>query len=119
MNKTIYDFLKQFLTAYDATCVPTGSKAPSYPYLTYSYQIGEFGQETSLTVNLWYRTNSVATPDAMAKNIYDTVGMGGVVINGIWFKRGQPFCQSMTDDSDPLIKRRYINLIVERLTEEL
>lgn len=35
----------------------------------------------------------------------------------IWVKTGSPWCQSLTDDTDKAIKRRYINITLEFLTK--
>ena len=34
----------------------------------------------------------------------------------IWIKRGQPFAQNMGDESDGLIKRKYLNVTIEYFT---
>jgi hypothetical protein len=46
--------------------------------------------------------------------------LGGKIIKcdggRIWIKRGQPFAQNMGDESDDLIKRKYLNLTFEFMT---
>ena len=39
---------------------------------------------------------------------------GGV----LWLKRGTPFAQSMGDETDDLIKRKYLNITAEFLTAD-
>ena len=111
-------FLEQFLPAYAASAVPADV---TFPYLTYelitsAWQEGEVG----LTTNLWYYTTSEKLPNAKVREISLTIGNGGVLVpcdgGCIWIKRGSPWCQSLRDDTDPQIKRRYINLTAEYLT---
>lgn len=114
----LYDFFSSFgLTAYEATNVPEDA---TLPYLTYTYADDDFyGNQAAIIVNLWYRTESNATPNDKVSDIADIVGRGGAMIpcdgGVIWMKKGSPFAQSIAD-SDPDIRRRYINLTAEFLT---
>jgi len=106
------------LTAYEESNVKAN---PTFPYLTYTYAVGDFDSgEVPIVVNLWYRTESNVAIDAKAEEIYTRIGRGGVIIpvgNGsIWLKRGSPFCQALTEPSDANIRRRYINITAEFLT---
>ena len=115
----IYDFLSKYgLPVYEETSVPTGGDAPDFPYMTYSLVAGYWGDgEQPLTVNLWYRTSSNVEPNAKAQQIGDDIGEGGCQIpydgGVVWIKRGTPPWQSVPNESDRSIKRRYINLILE------
>lgn len=114
---TLQQFFEGFLPAYATNAVPDDVV---FPYLTYSAVFDAFdGQPVSLTVNLWYYTTSEALPNAKAQEISDALGSGGVTlpIDGgyIWLMRGSPFCQSLADEADSLIKRRYINVTAEFL----
>lgn len=107
------------IPAYAATEVPGDA---DLPYLTYAPVFAAFGEgEVSITVDLWYRTASEAEPNAKAQQLADAIGRGGVLLpcadGYIWLKRGSPWCQSLRDDTDPKIKRRYINVTAEYLTE--
>ena len=120
-NKALYAWFNNFMTFYRDTAVPINAE---FPYGTYSYIDsafdGEDGGQAALTVNLWYRTESEATPDAKAQEIAEAIGYGGTVISCdegyIWLKRGSPWCQSLTDDTDHAIKRRYINITADYCT---
>lgn len=105
------------IPAYPHTAVPDRAEMP---YLTYTPIIGSLFDQAGIIVNLWYRTESEAIPNAKATEIADRLTGGGVMIGcqggGIWLKRGSPFCQSLTDDEDSTIKRRYINVTVEFVT---
>lgn len=118
-GEALQSFFSRFLTAYPSTAVP---KDVVFPYLTYEPIFDSFGGgEVGLTVNLWFYTKSEAIPNAKAQEIADTIGLGGVMLpcNGgyIWIKRGSPWCQSLADGTDPGIKRRYLNVTAEYLTE--
>lgn len=118
----VYEFLSGFgVPAYAATAVPAEAEMP---YLTYELSTGAFGDgEQSVVVNLWYLTESEALPNAKAQEISERVGRKGVFIlcegGSVWIKRGVPFSQSVDGEGDDnAIKRRYINLSVEYLTED-
>lgn len=118
-DKALQAWFEQFLTAYPASNVPEDT---IFPYLTYELITGSFDSgEIGLTVNLWYYTESEAVPNAKAQEMSDAIGRGGKVLpcdgGFIWVKRGSPWCQSITEESDPNIKRRYLNVTVEYLTE--
>ena len=108
-------FFQSFLPSYAASAVPEDVE---FPYLTYELITSAWEEgEVGLTVNLWYYTTSEAAPNAKAREISQAIGMGGVQVpcdgGSIWFKRGSPWCQSLTDDTDPRIKRRYLNISTE------
>lgn len=105
-------FFEQFLPSYAASAVPDDVE---FPYLTYELITSAWEEgEVGLTVNLWYYTTSEATPNAKAREISETIGLGGIQVpcdgGSIWFTRGSPWCQSLTDSTDSRIKRRYLNI---------
>ena len=111
-------FFSQFMDAYAASAVP---EDVTFPYLTYELITSALdGGEVGLTVNLWFYTTSEAVPNAKAQELSDAIGYGGVTIpcdgGFIWMKRGSPWCQNLQDDTDPNIKRRYINVTAEYMT---
>lgn len=105
-------FFEQFLPAYAASAVPEDVEFPylSYELITSAWEEGEVG----LTVNLWYYTTGEAIPNTMARLISNVIGVGGVQVpcdgGTIWLTRGSPWCQSLTDNTDAKIKRRYLNI---------
>lgn len=125
-DKALYAFFSGFgLPAYPDSAVLNENGEPDVvlPYLTYTPVFDAWGGEpVSLTVNLWYRTESEAIPNAKAREISQVIGQGGVVLpcqgGYIWLKRGSPFCQSLADQADPQIKRRYLNITAEYLTQD-
>lgn len=116
----LYQFFSSFgMPAYTSTSVPDDVK---FPYLTYELITSAFeAGEVGLTVNLWFYTTSEAAPNAKAQELSEAIGMGGKILRcdggGIWLKRGSPWCQSLSDETSPTIKRRYINVTAEYLTE--
>lgn len=111
-------FFEQFLPSYAASAVP---EDVIFPYLTYELITSAWEEgEVGLTVNLWYYTTSEATPNAKVREISSSIGMSGTLVpcddGAIWFKRGSPWAQSLTDSTDTRIKRRYLNVTAEYLT---
>ena len=116
----IYQFWSSFgLTAYEESTVPTDA---AFPYITYQLVTDSFEREIPLTASIWYRSESWANINAKAEEISQKISRGGTIIScdggAIWLKRGQPFAQSMGDESDDLIKRKYINITAEYLTAD-
>ena len=114
----IYQFWSSFgLTAYEENTVHTNA---AFPYITYQLVTDSFGREVSATASLWYRGESWTDINAKTEEISSYIGLGGKIINCdggcIWIKRGHPFAQSMGDESDDLIKRKYINIVAEFMT---
>lgn len=114
----IYQFWSGFgLMAYEENTVQTDA---AFPYITYQLVTDSFDREVAATASLWYRGTSWTDINAKTEEISAHIGLGGKIIKcdggRIWIKRGQPFAQNMGDESDDLIKRKYLNLTVEYLT---
>ena len=95
---------------------------PKFPYITYQLVTDSFDTDVQMTASVWYRRTSWAEINAKAELISQTIGRGGKILkcdNGrIWIKRGTPFAQNMGDESDNLIKRKYLNITAEFLTAD-
>ena len=116
----IYQFWNSFgLTAYEENSVPDDA---AFPYITYQLVTDSFDREIPLTVSIWYRSESWTGINAKTEEISRTIGRGGNIIpcddGAIWLKRGQPFAQSMGDESDNLIKRKDLNITAEFMTAD-
>ena len=114
----IYQFWNSFgLTAYEENTVPTDA---SFPYITYQLMTDSFDREIPLSASLWYRSESWTAINAKTEEISQKISRRGKIIpcddGAIWLKRGQPFAQNMGDESDDLIKRKYLNLTLEYMT---
>ena len=116
----IYQFWNSFgLTAYEENSVPDDS---AFPYITYQLVTGSFEREIPLAASIWYRSESWTAVNAKTDEISQKISRGGKIIpcdgGAIWLKRGQPFAQSMGDESDDLIKRKYLNITAEFMTAD-
>ena len=115
-----YQFWNSFgLTAYEENTVPTDA---DFPYITYQLVTDSFDREIPLTASLWYRSESWTAINAKTEEISQTISRGGKIIacdgGAIWLKRGQLFAQSMGDESDDLIKRKYLNITADFMTAD-
>lgn len=116
----LYNFWSMFgLTAYEENAVPSDAE---FPYITYQVVTDSFGNDVALTGSVWYRSTSWKEANAKAQEISNILSRGGVTISCdggiIWLRRGVPFAQSMGDDSDDLIKRKYLNITAEFMTAD-
>ena len=116
----IYQFWSSFgLTAYEENTVPTDA---TFPYITYQLVTDSFDREIPLTASLWYRSESWTGINAKTDEISQKISRGGKIIpcdgGAIWLKRGQPFAQNIGDESDDLIKRKYLNITAEFMTAD-
>ena len=116
----IYQFWNSFgLTAYEENTVPHDA---AFPYITYQLVTDGFDREIPVTASLWYRSESWTAINAKTEEISRKISRGGKIIpcdgGAIWLKRGQPFAQSMGDESDDLIKRKYLNITAEFMTAD-
>lgn len=117
IGAALQSFFSDFgIPAYPHTAVPDQA---AMPYLAYTPIFGYMFDQAGIVVNLWYRTESEAAPNAKVAEIAKTIG-GGVMIacegGGVWLSRGSPFCQPLTDEDDNTIKRRYINVTAQFVT---
>ena len=116
----IYQFWSGFgLTAYEENTVPTDAV---FPYITYQLVTDSFNREVAATASLWYRSESWTAINAKTEEISQKISRGGKIIacdgGAIWLKRGQLFAQNMGDESDDLIKRKYLNITAEFMTAD-
>ena len=116
----IYQFWNSFgLTAYEENSVPDDA---AFPYITYQLVTDSFDREVPVTASLWYRSESWTAINAKTEEISQKISRGGKIIpcggGAIWLKRGQPFAQSMGDESDDIIKRKYLNITAEFMTAD-
>lgn len=119
-EETLYSFWSSFgLTAYEENSTPN---QPKFPYLTYQVSTDSFDNEIPLTASLWDKTTNWAYLNVKTSEINQTIGRGGIFLDcdegKIWIKRGTPFAQNMGDESDNLIKRKYINITAEFFTAD-
>lgn len=116
----IYQFWNSFgLTAYEENTVPDDA---AFPYITYQLVTDSFDYEVPVAASIWYRSESWTEINAKTEEISQKISRGGKFVpcdgGAIWLKRGQPFAQSMGDESDNLIKRKYLNITAEFMTAD-
>ena len=116
----MYQFWSSFgLTAYEENTVPDDA---AFPYITYQLVTDSFDREIPLSASLWYRSESWTGINAKTEEISQKISRGGKIMpcdgGAIWLKRGQPFAQNMGDESDDLIKRKYLNITAEFMTAD-
>ena len=116
----IYNFWNSFnILAYEENSVPTDA---TFPYITYQLVTDSLDNDVQMSASIWYRGSSWVEANAKAELISQTIGRGGIFLNcdggKIWLKRGVPFAQNMGDESDNLIKRKYLNITAEFLTAD-
>lgn len=121
-NGALYAFLAGFgIPAYEENAVYDLETPPAFPYLTYQGITDYFGNVVTVNISLWYRSTSWADCNALTERIAQAIGYGGTDLpydgGSIWLKRGVPFAQNMNDPADDLIKRKYITLQLEYLSE--
>lgn len=108
------------ISAYDESSVPDRNDI-TYPYITYSIVDDSLGNVVNLTASIWYRSSSWAGVELKKNEIAKKLGeFGHYVISiddgYIYMVKGIPFAQRMSDPSDDMIKRIYINVQAEFLT---
>lgn len=115
----LHSFFNSFgIPFYPSSSVPDDAVFPwgTYELTTSAWEEGQVG----ITANLWDYTTDEAIPNAKARELSERIGMGGITIpcdgGMIWITRGSPWCQSLRDDTDPIIKRRYLNVNAEYMT---
>jgi len=120
--QAIHDFWASFdIPAYDENTVPTGEDAPEFPYITHSVATDSIGNVVQLSGSLWYRTPTWEEIDLKAEQIAKELGEYGhkvIKIDGgyVFLVKGTPFAQRMSDPSDDMVRRIYINVLAEFLT---
>lgn len=105
------------MTAYPSTSVPDDTV---FPWLTYEYITGSFGDsDVAIAVNMWFWTESESIPNQKAEEFRKYILEHDLIECDeglIWVKTGVPWCQSLTDETSPTVKRRYMNVTLEYLT---
>ena len=106
------------LPAYDEQTVPQDAKMP---YITYRVASDSIGNVVNLNASIWYRSTSWAEVTAKLREIERAIGAHGYYIKQIdegyvWFTKGTPFAQRMSDPEDDMIRRIYLNVQAEFLT---
>ena len=122
-EKALHQFWSSFeWTARDENTVPDNAMdLYSGHYITYGVATAALDERVPIYANLWCRDTSWATITEKANAISEYIGIGGVVIpfddGYLWICRGTPFSQRQSE-SDPTIRKIYINLMAEYLSAD-
>lgn len=105
--------------AYDESTVPDGA---GLPRITYNVVTDSLGNPVMMYASLWDRTPSWENISKKAEEIgLAIVKMypPALEIDGgrIYITKGTPFAQRMSDSSDDMMRRIYLNIEVEYFTE--
>lgn len=115
--QAIHSFWSGFgLTAYDENTVDEDAVTP---YITYSVSTDNLDEPITLNGSLWYRSNSWEEISQKIEEISSAIyRMRPIKIDDgyLWITKGNPFAQRMSEPGDDMMRRIYINLIVEFLT---
>lgn len=121
-DKALHAWFQQFdIPFYPVTALPPADDIV-FPYGTYEPIFSNFGEETYPSVNMYFRTESEAVPNAKVDEFSKAIGMGGTIVKcdegAMWIKRGSPFAQSILDPDNSNLKRRLIHIVIEFLTTD-
>lgn len=110
------------IPAYDENTVFDKDEMPAYPHITYEAQNGIWNQNLSLSASIWYRSTRWEEASQKANEILARINRGLIlkVDQGyFWIKapEGTPFAQRVGTDGDDQVKRIYISINAEALTE--
>ena len=117
LNMTKSQALNEFFNSFGITAFPNTSipEESVFPWLTYENKIGNAGDSPiSISVNLYYYTDSEAVPNKKVEEIADALGLGGKMLpydgGAIWIQRGNPWCIAVPDESNSAIKKRQLDM---------
>lgn len=118
-SQALYNFWSSFqLPAYDQLTVPDNAQMP---YITYENITDSIGTPISLSASLWYHSTRWDEISVKAEEIAERIAKYGhniLKIDGgyIFITKASPFSQRMSDDSDSMIRRIFLNISAEFLT---
>lgn len=117
--QALHDFWSSFgLPAYDQFSVPDDAE---FPYITYEVATDSIGHALPLTASVWYRSSSWKDISLKTEEIAKYIGEHGSLIRKIdggymYLYKGSAFAQRMNDAEDDMVKRMYLNILVEFFT---
>ena len=118
-EQAIHQFWSSFgLPAYDVNTVDEDAEMP---YITYDVSTGSIDDFILLTASLWYRSTSWNAITQKAHDIEEyltTMSPPASKIDGgrAYFTKGSPFSQRMAEPGDDLVRRIYLQINAEFLT---
>lgn len=120
MNKTeaLYSFYSSFgIPAYEENSVPLNAKMPYITYEVITDSLSDY--TTSVTCQLWYKSNSWVQCNAMAETISERL-QGGYRIKVdkgyMILYTGTPYALNVPYEDDNTIKHKSINIECDYVT---
>ena len=117
--QALQNFWESFdIPAYDETILPDDAKMP---YITYATTTDSLGNVVNMYASLWYHSTSwkeiSIKTEQIAKSIVE-MQPPAIKFDGgrLYIAKGTPFAQRMTDPSDNMIRRMYLNIQAEYLS---
>jgi hypothetical protein len=106
------------IPAYDETTVPENA---TMPYITYGVTTDNLDHPVALFASVWYHSTSwkdiSIKTEQIAKSIVEMQPPSIQFDNGrLYIAKGTPFAQRMSDPSDSMIRRMYLNIQAEFLS---
>lgn len=108
------------IKAYDEMTVPADAEMP---YLTYEAVAGNLDAKTTVSANLWYRSNRWAEisqkAEEIVRKIYEDPRPAIPIVGGYMMVRlpiGTMHSDRMEDPNDPMVRRIRISVELEFLT---
>ena len=106
------------IPAYDENAVPDGA---TFPRITYNVSVDGLGRPVFTSANVWYHSTSwkeiSLKVNEIEKRLITMHPPALQVDEGrVYITKGTPFAQRMGDPENDMIRRVYINLSVEYLT---
>lgn len=112
--QALYAFWSGFgVPAYEENSVPSGSLAPSFPYITYEASVSPFDADVLMSASIWTRSTSWEQADEIADTIENTIKDGYVVpYDGgmIYIVPNDPLSKHMSEPTDDMVKRNLFGV---------
>ena len=118
--QALQSFWESFdIPAYDETTVPEDAVMP---YITYAVSTDSIGNVANMYASLWYHSTSwkdiSEKTEQIARYIVHMNPPSNKFAGGrLYITKGTPFAQRMSDAEDSMIRRMYINIQSEFLSE--
>lgn len=118
-EQAIHQFWSSFeIPAYDVNSVDEDAEMP---YITYDVSTGSLDDPIFLSASLWYRSTSWAAITQKVHEIEEyltTMNPPAIKIDDgrLYLTKGSPFSQRMAEPGDDFVRRIYIQINAEFLT---
>ena len=114
--QALHAFWSSFdLPAYDQNSVPDNAVMP---YITYEAFASGFEDPITISASIWYRSSSWEDISKKADKVFER--LENYVLQPsddgyLFIVKGSPFAQRLSEPNDEMVRRIYINIMVEFL----